>query len=219
MKIALNRLHYPVSTLGVWRRVGVWLQGCSIGCPGCMSRDTWVAQPHHLVDVGAVVQAIAGIAGSGPLDGITISGGEPFEQPQPLLALLRTLRAWLHDHHPDADVLCYSGLPWARLQRDHAEALALLDVVVPEPYVRTRPQVYVWRGSANQPLHCLTELARRRYARFVDLPVQDASVPRVQLAVDDQGAWMIGLPDAAALQAIEAAMADVGLSSATPSWR
>lgn len=219
MKIALNRLHYPVTTLGPGRRVGIWLQGCSIGCPGCMSRDTWVTRPHHLVDVDAVVEAVTGIAGSGPVDGITISGGEPFEQRQALLALLRTLRAWLSDTHPDADVLCYSGLPWARLQRDHAEALALLDAVVPEPYVRNRPQVYVWRGSANQPLHCLTERGRRRYARFVALPVQDAAVPRVQLTVDDQGAWMIGLPDPEALRAIEAAMADEGLSSAAPSWR
>ena len=40
-QIGLNRVHFPVTALGPGRRVGIWLQGCSIRCPGCMSLDTW----------------------------------------------------------------------------------------------------------------------------------------------------------------------------------
>ena len=39
--ISLSRLHFPVTTLGPGRRIGIWFQGCSIRCPGCISADTW----------------------------------------------------------------------------------------------------------------------------------------------------------------------------------
>lgn len=41
MRMILSRLHFPVTTLGPGRRIGVWFQGCSIRCAGCISRDTW----------------------------------------------------------------------------------------------------------------------------------------------------------------------------------
>jgi anaerobic ribonucleoside-triphosphate reductase activating protein len=40
-RIGLNRVHFPVTALGPGRRIGIWLQGCLIRCPGCMSLDTW----------------------------------------------------------------------------------------------------------------------------------------------------------------------------------
>ncbi len=43
MNILLNKAHFPVTVLGPGRRIGIWLQGCSIGCAGCISQDTWEA--------------------------------------------------------------------------------------------------------------------------------------------------------------------------------
>lgn len=219
MDIALNRMHFPVTTLGYGSRVGIWLQGCTIACKGCMSKDTWVAQPHHRVSIQTLLSTVEELVGDSRVDGITISGGEPFQQPAALLELLRTLRPWMEARNADADVLCYSGMPWPRLQRQFKAILAQLDVVVPEPFVRTLPQQLVWRGSSNQPMQCLSDRARRRYAPFVDLDARSKAVPRVQLALDDEGAWMIGLPDAAALQAIDAALSGEQLSAREPSWR
>ena len=39
--VAISRLHFPVTTLGPGRRLGIWFQGCSIQCRGCISIDTW----------------------------------------------------------------------------------------------------------------------------------------------------------------------------------
>ncbi len=39
--IELNKAHWPVTVLGPGRRIGLWVQGCSIHCPGCVSQDTW----------------------------------------------------------------------------------------------------------------------------------------------------------------------------------
>ena len=38
-KIRVRFIHFPVETLGPGRRVGVWLQGCSIRCVGCISPE------------------------------------------------------------------------------------------------------------------------------------------------------------------------------------
>ena len=74
MRLQLSRLHFPVTTLGVGRRIGVWFQGCSIRCPGCVSLDTW-DPAHGTTTVEDVVTAI------GPwleaADGLTVSGGTP----------------------------------------------------------------------------------------------------------------------------------------------
>ena len=111
-------------------------------------------------DLLAWCRKVAGNA----LDGVTISGGEPFEQPAGLRALLAGLLAWRRAADLDFDILCYSGYPLRTLERKHAKLLALLDAVIPEPYVDDLPQGNVWRGSRNQPLVPLSERGRARYA-------------------------------------------------------
>jgi anaerobic ribonucleoside-triphosphate reductase activating protein len=87
--ITLSRLHFPVTTLGPGKRIGIWLQGCSIRCPGCISADTWSAT-EGLTTTEAVIEAL--LPWLPDAEGITISGGEPFDQPEALQILLRELR-------------------------------------------------------------------------------------------------------------------------------
>jgi anaerobic ribonucleoside-triphosphate reductase activating protein len=70
-------MHFPVTTLGPGRRVGVWLQGCSIRCQGCISVDTWI-KDRGITTVDEVVTALQ--LWLSRADGITVSGGEPFDQ-------------------------------------------------------------------------------------------------------------------------------------------
>ena len=66
-----------VHGLGPGRRVVLWVRGCSIGCPGCMTPELWAkVQPRPIEPLAEML--------SGALqghEGLTISGGEPFEQP------------------------------------------------------------------------------------------------------------------------------------------
>ena len=73
---AVSRLHFPVTTLGPGRRVGLWLQGCSIRCPGCISLDTWDPRV-GLVPIADLLERIDQLAWEA--DGLTVSGGEPFD--------------------------------------------------------------------------------------------------------------------------------------------
>src|SRR5437899_11617845 len=57
-EIAISRIHFPVTKLGPGRRIGIWVQGCSVRCPGCISVDTW-AQGRGRTTVSEMLGAIA----------------------------------------------------------------------------------------------------------------------------------------------------------------
>jgi organic radical activating enzyme len=76
--LRVSRIHVPVTALGPGRRVGIWVQGCSIGCAGCMSQDTWDPAGGEPVPVSRILSWLAGLPGT--VTGLTVSGGEPFQQ-------------------------------------------------------------------------------------------------------------------------------------------
>jgi anaerobic ribonucleoside-triphosphate reductase activating protein len=215
--IEVNKAHWPVTVLGPGRRIGIWVQGCSIHCPGCVSQDTWPRDKTKAIAVRDLLTWCRKVSG-GVLDGVTISGGEPFEQPEPLRALLDGLVAWRRERKLDFDILCYSGMPQRRLENDHADILARLDAIIPEPYVDNLPQGHVWRGSRNQPLVPLSARGRARYATHVE-ELADAHGKRMQAAVDGKRVWMIGIPARGDMAAVEALCAARGLALTDVSWR
>ncbi|MCO6722975.1 radical SAM protein, partial [Streptomyces sp. Vc714c-19] len=54
MDVRIGGTHFPLETLGPGRRRGVWVQGCSLACAGCMSRHTWDARGGTRVSVSAL---------------------------------------------------------------------------------------------------------------------------------------------------------------------
>ena len=215
MKIRLSRAHFPVTTLGYGRRLGLWVQGCSIGCEGCVSQDTWDASGGWHADVEEVVAWCDARRGQG-IDGITITGGEPFEQPRALTGLLEALDAWRQSLERPFDILCYSGLTLARVGRNHPDILALLDVLIPEPFVAGRSAPRPLRGSSNQPLVPLTQLGQLRYgdeARFA------ADSPHIQISVEGGAAWFIGIPKPGDLDRLEERVRSRGVLMEGVSWR
>lgn len=217
MNILLNKAHFPVTVLGPGRRIGLWLQGCTIRCRGCVSQDTWPADAARAMPVKALLDWCRRAAADG-IDGITLSGGEPFDQPKPLLALLRGLSEWRTQAGLDFDILCYSGYPLKTLSKRHAKLLALLDALIPEPFVDGRPLGGLWRGSDNQTLAPLSARGAARYADYIVQP-QAADSKRMQLSVEDGKLWFIGIPQRGDMAALEALCRQRGLELRQVSWR
>lgn len=219
MRLRLAKTHYPVTVLGPGRRIGIWVQGCSIGCHGCVAQDTWETDSSYEVPVEVVLNWCREVSG-GEVDGVTISGGEPFEQPDALNALLEGFRDWNAERRNAGsgriDLLCYSGLPLRTLQRDHADLLAGLDAVIPEPYIARAPRPGAWRGSANQPLVALTELGRQRYPTDADI---ETGGPSIQVSVENDRVWMIGIPRRGDLAVFRKRMEERGVRLEEVSWR
>jgi anaerobic ribonucleoside-triphosphate reductase activating protein len=215
--VELNKAHWPVTVLGPGRRIGLWLQGCTIRCKGCVSQDTWPRDASRTIAVSTLVEWCRRTAPDGP-DGVTISGGEPFEQPAGLRALLRGLVAWRRNAGLDFDILCYSGYPLTRLRRQHAAILDLLDAIIPEPFVEAAPLTHLWRGSGNQPLVPLSQRGRERYATHVDADA-DRDGKRMQVAIEGGRVWMIGIPARGDMARVETLCAERGLELRDVSWR
>ncbi|MBI1891949.1 MAG: radical SAM protein [Burkholderiales bacterium] len=218
MKIAVNKAHFPVTVLGPGRRIGIWLQGCSIGCKGCVSQDTWKTDPSRQMTVARLLGWCRQITTDMDFDGVTISGGEPFDQPQALSALLDGLLHWRSDRGADFDILCYSGYPLATLQQRHRRLLDKLDALIPEPFVEARPLTHLWRGSSNQPLVLLSERGKKRYAEYVDAPA-DSADKRIQAMADGERIWYVGIPARGDMAALEASCKERGIEFSAVSWR
>lgn len=185
MKLRLSRLHFPVTTLGPGRRIGIWFQGCSIRCPGCISTDTWT--PHR----GETTLEATIVALEPWLDkaeGFTISGGEPFDQPQALEALLRTLR-----QRSPADILVFTGYTIEALEGKLARIASFIDALVTDPFRVDHPQTKRLRGSDNQRLHLLSAVGRERFAVY-ERPIEpEDRVLDIMLDADGT-AWLAGIP-------------------------
>lgn len=136
---------------GPGRRFVVWVQGCTLGCPGCFNPDTHPDRGGEIVEVGALVERV--LARSPEIDGLTVSGGEPFEQPRALEALLRGVR-----ERSELSTLVFSGftIEEIRAREEAAACLAHLDVLVAGRFVESLSPAPDWRGSTNQVVHRLT---------------------------------------------------------------
>lgn len=217
MKIAINKAHFPVTVLGPGRRIGIWLQGCRIGCKGCLSQDTWAAQPNPPMTVAQVL-AWCQTVGSDGFDGITLSGGEPFDQPRALAHLLDALNDWRTQAGLSFDILCYSGYTLATLRARHAKILARLDALIPEPFIEAKPLTHLWRGSSNQPLVILSPRGQARYAEFIEASA-DSGGKRIQTMVEGGRVWYVGIPARGDMAALEKACAERGVTFSEASWR
>ena len=147
--------------------------------------DTW-AQERGNTTVDEVANAIS--QWSTAADGITISGGEPFDQPDALFALLAQIRS-----QTEADILVFTGYPWATIGRMFPPLPPSIDALVTGPFDINERQTLALRGSDNQELHLITDKGRARFAVFERLATeQDRSV---DVMFDDNGdVWFAGIP-------------------------
>lgn len=217
MKISINKAHYPVTVLGPGQRLGIWLQGCSIGCKGCVSQDTWARDSGRDMTVAQLITWCRQTTAD-KLDGITISGGEPFDQPTSLSALLDALIFWRTQHKLEFDILCYSGYPYATLQQKHQKILDKLDALIPEPYIDAKPLTHLWRGSSNQTLQLLSERGVEKYTPYLNASSDDSN-KRIQTMLNGERMWYVGIPARGDMSALEAVCKTRGVELNDVSWR
>ncbi|MDR2672582.1 MAG: anaerobic ribonucleoside-triphosphate reductase activating protein [Coriobacteriales bacterium] len=128
-------------------RYAVFVQGCSHCCPGCHNPQALSRSGGRWATIDELWEQIE----ANPLlCGITLSGGEPFEQPEPLLELVRRAQA------ARLSVWAYSGYTYEQLAAGMPcvaarELLVACDVLVDGRYLVEQASYDLrWRGSANQ---------------------------------------------------------------------
>lgn len=181
MKIGISRLHFPVTTLGFGKRIGIWLQGCSIHCEGCISVDTWQFGINSIS-----LEEIKGLLKQWlpKSDGITISGGEPFDQEEALFELLQFLRSY------QKSVLVYSGYSFQQLRTKKEVRSGWIDVLISEPYDHKQPQTKALLGSDNQQMHLLTDLGKHDFESYIEKSPEK----KLDIHFERDTVWMTGIP-------------------------
>ena len=140
-----------VRTLGPGLRYVIWVQGCTHNCKGCTSPEGRPMIEKIFVDVDGLAHTIID---DKTLEGITISGGEPFLQASKLVVLLERVKS----QRPDVNVIIYTGFKIEALNWDSAkELLELADLLIDGEYMEELNDNKGIRGSSNQRFHYLTD--------------------------------------------------------------
>ena len=161
---------------GPGRRVVVWVQGCSLGCTGCFNPDTHPENGGEQITAAALADRIVE-ARRPETVGVTISGGEPFQQAHAVAAVLDAVgERWSR-----ATRFAFTGYRLETLRSAAAPPgsqalLARLDYLVDGRFDPRRPSQRPWRGSANQRLWNLGEQ-----------PLPDPTRAEAELHISDAG--------------------------------
>ena len=136
-------------------RVSLYVSGCRNHCPGCHNPESWnFAAGKEFTN--QVLIEILSFGKENYIKGLTIAGGEPFEEEnqKELLSLVKTFK----EQFPDKDIWCYTGYEFIDLKtKKHTEytdkLLSYIDVLVVGPFIlaeRDISDANRWRGSRNQ---------------------------------------------------------------------
>ena len=176
--------------LGPGNRSVIWFHGCFRRCPSCiadaMNKTTNYEQvlPTELADW---VMNNAGI------EGITLSGGEPLQQPTDELVDFLTLIK----RNTDLSILCYTGYLYEDISANGecnvaqlSVVLPLIDVLIDGEYRQEEDFGQRWRGSANQRFHFLTNRYRSQQEEW-----NNTYERQIEIELDINGKLLIsGVP-------------------------
>lgn len=148
-------------------RLTVFTQGCNHHCLGCHNPQTHDFGGGNVVSIDSLVEQMK----KNPLlDGITLSGGEPFEQAAACSELARRVHALkLH-------VMTYSGYTYEEIVADFTdrpgwkELLQETDILVDGRFESSRKNILLrFRGSENQRLIDVKKLLKEGRAIPADM--------------------------------------------------
>lgn len=136
-------------------RVVIWVQGCTIGCRGCYNAFTHPHAQNQLVSPTELAEWVRSIEG---IEGVTFSGGEPFEQARAILNTIQLINA---ESVNPLSVFIFSGFTLAELESSVDPSvrslLSKVDILSAGRYIASkRSENLLWKGSTNQELYFLS---------------------------------------------------------------
>ncbi len=133
---------------GFGLRYAIYFAGCENRCEGCHNPQSWNPKAGQKLDEVLFEKIVKAINANSLLDGITLSGGDPFYNPEGLLKFLIEIKK-----RCKINVWCYTGYTYEKLAENMIsfEALKLIDVLVDGKFLKDLfdPRLY-FRGSSNQ---------------------------------------------------------------------
>ncbi|MGY4858582.1 4Fe-4S single cluster domain-containing protein [Cryobacterium sp. AP23] len=179
-------------------RAALWVQGCSVHCPGCFNPQLWAEIGGRVENTAVLADRFVADALGAGVEGVTLLGGEPFDQAAALASIAEAFRA------AGLTVMTFSGYPldllteWSAARPDIARLLAATDLLIDGPYLRDQPDaVRPWLGSTNQGIRALTPAYAAEVARIE----REGGLDRLEIRIRPDGRIDVnGWADSAALE-------------------
>ena len=131
---------------GPGQRSAIWLQGCSIHCPGCFNPHLWAEIGGTLDETSALAERFVTDAVGAGVEGITLLGGEPFDQAAALATIAEAFRA------AGLTVMTFSGYTLESLTRWAAERDDIARLLASPPdraATRAYAERFDWRETGR----------------------------------------------------------------------
>ena len=131
-------------------RAVIWVQGCTIGCSGCYNAFTHAHEQRTLLTPGTIAEWVSSLK---DIEGVSFSGGEPFEQAEAVLLTINEIRK----QRPELTFFSYTGFEIKYLRKSENKSvqklLLSLDMLCSGPFIESLKNTdLLWRGSENQKL-------------------------------------------------------------------
>ena len=184
MQLRLYNFDTVSDVLGPNKRAVIWTQGCPFNCINCMTPKSIGINGGIELDIKVLADEINKIDG---IEGITISGGEPFIQSKSLYNMLKLIKK-------DLGVIVYTGFEYEKIRND--KLMSKIDLLIDGKYIDELNDGIAYRGSSNQRAIFLTN----RYKKFKDK--YNSYNRKIEIRIKD-GVEIIGIPSKKTLKRIK----------------
>ena len=173
MMLRVARIVPSTRAEGPGLRSAVWVAGCSIRCHGCFNPHLFDPAGGNLMSPEQVAERMLSLP---EIEGISVLGGEPFDQAVPLSRLARLA------HQSDKSVMVYTGYRYEHLLAGRVDGadqlLQEVDILIDGPFIASRiDRQRPWLGSTNQRVLRLTG----------EIAEGEGSVDRLEIRIASDG--------------------------------
>lgn len=145
MEIRISGIEHESIVDGDGIRYVIFTQGCPHHCPSCHNPQTHSFDAGKLIGVDALLADIS--KRRDYIDGITLSGGEPFCQSDQCSVIAEQAQKM------GLTVWCYTGYLFEELYGRNDRLLNHIDILVDGPFIQQKRSLALqFRGSTNQRL-------------------------------------------------------------------
>ena len=131
-------------------RFVIWTQGCSIHCDGCWNKEMWSFDTRNEISTKILYEQIENEIEY--IEGVTILGGEPFDQFKELMKLVKQIIKL------DLSIIVYTGYSHNELvNKNYAKIFNFIDILISESYEKSKRTKHGGLiGSSNQKITFFT---------------------------------------------------------------
>ena len=153
---------------GPGKRLLLFTQGCSLRCKGCTNQHLWEFGKGIDVTIEEILNQCT------DLDGITLHGGEPLDQANVLVELIRKLK------QQGKTIILFTGYIFKELNKVKKQEWLSSDMVISGRYEEQNRNIYLqFRGSTNQKVFT-------HKGKYKDYKIKDGQTVAI-LSFNEQG--------------------------------